>query len=807
MTSVLQDVRYALRMLRLHPGFALIGILTLALAMGANTAIFSMVQAVLLRPPPYRDPDRLFLVWESNLAQLNQPKIFVSYRDFDQWRQHATQFESLAAYTWAVSDQTLTGQGEPRKLTVLPVTADMFNVLGVNAEVGRTFVTEDAQRGCNVVLTHSFWMNVLAGDRSRVGKPITIGGEGCTVLGVMPASFALYPAETELWILLRPKSLLVTRNKSHLMAVLGRLRPGATVESAGAELLALRRGLEAIDNDQMAGVGVNLRPIQEEFTWLSGRNLRSGLLLLAGAVGFVLLIACLNITNLSLESATRRRKELAMRVALGADRGRLVRQLLTESAVLALLGGALGVAVAAGCLAAFRARHPVALPPGASVSLSPAVLLFSFGLAALTAVLVGALPARQATRTDLNEVIKGVTSTTGSSRRLVAAIVMGQIALGLVLLTAAALLIDSSLRMAAAPLGFDVPNLLMLGLAKPSETAADRQFFTRLLQETQSVPAVRGAALASVEVFSSAGMNSVAVEGQPATPPERAPIDVSFTSTSPEYFDVLGISLLQGRRFTATDNKEALPVAIVNRAFVDRYFPQQEALGKHVRVGSDPAAPWITLVGIVSNVGRSDPFHEMGWLVGPQMYRPFEQQPTPSQVLLVRSNEPRAELLPTIRRVIASLDPNLAPGHVRTAQERRDEFLAAPRFRALLLAAFAGLALLLAALGTYGVLAQNVSQRQREIGIRMALGAQRGQVFRLVLEQGARLIAVGIALGVAGALASGRLLASFLYGVRAADPVLLLLVAAFLALVALVAVYIPARRAASVDPMLALREQ
>jgi len=812
MTSLLQDLRHSLRVLARSPGFAAISILTLALAIGANTAIFSVVDAVLLRPLPYRDPAQLYIAWESSLTQARQPKIFASYRDFRTFAEHNSHFDALAAYTWAVADQTLTGFGDPRLVTVLPATPNLFSVLGVEPELGRTFNDDDPNRGCTVVLSHKFFQNVLGGDRSRVGGAITIDGESCTFAGVMPAWFTLYPAATELWSVMRAKDPLLMRPKQHLLAVLGRLKPGTTPTAAAEELAALRRGLEQADSDRMTGVGINLQLIQDEFTWLSGRNLRSGLLLLSATVGFVLLIACLNVANLFMERTTARRREFAVRLALGARPRRLVRQLLTESCVVAGIGALFGICLSTIALAVFRAVQPLELPPGASLRFDARVLVFTVALSALTALLFGAFPAWQTSRLDLHVAMKSARGSAPPGQRWATrAIVIGQVALSLVLIVAASLLIGSALRMANESPGFDRHGLLSFRLtiaeAQYANAAQQVAFFDQLIATLQSLPGTRGAALASVAPLAAGSQGWVSIEGRPQPQLETAPLDVGFNNVSAGYFELLGIPLQRGRLFETGDAAGSEAVAIVNRAFVARYFPGEDPLGRHVRLSADASAPWLTIVGIVGDTKRVDVFHEMGWLTGPQLYRPVAQNPYATINVILRTISPPLGMVPSIQHTIAGVNGTLAIRGVRTVDDRLDEIMAAPRLRAALLGAFAALSLLLSGVGIYGVLAQNVVQRRHEMGIRMALGAHPRDVQRLVLAQGARLAAIGLLLGGVGAYLNTRLLASFVYQLRPADAWTSALAGSFVALAALLATYIPARRATTVDPVAVLRTE
>ncbi|MBV8206137.1 MAG: ABC transporter permease [Acidobacteria bacterium] len=808
LNQVFRDLRLALRLFRRNPVFTAIAIATLALGIGANTAVFSIVNAVMFRPLPYRAPSQLGFFWEGRPGWVSDSKIFASYRDLREWQTHSRQLESLAGYTWAVVDSVLTGSGEPHSITAIPVTTNLFGVLGVNAQYGRTFLASDEAEDCTIVLSHRFWQNELGSDASRLGSMLQINGAGCRIVGVMPASFSLHPAGADLWMLADRESFVVTHPDLHILAIVGRLAAGATLSAAAQELSALRQGMEAHAPDSMRGLVVNPYELHEELAWLTGRNLRSGLLLLLGVVGFVLLMACLNIANLVLEFASRRRQEFAIRAALGCSRWRLGRQMVTETLLLALLGGLLGAGLAAACLSAFRAARPVALPGSAVVALDYRVLLFTLLITGFSGVLFGIFPAIQVTRSGMANALRQGTRGTPSRahRSLEGLLVIGQVSLCLVLLVGASLLIQSAIRMAKAPLGIRGDHVLLFTLALPQSSAAgsakpSTELFDEAVARVRALPGVLDVAYGSGDPLAIAGVNAVNIEGMPQSLQD----DVCFTPVSGNYLKTLGVPLLQGRAFEPGDSPTSPAVAVVNRAFVRRYLQNENPIGKRIQ-REHPRGPWLSIIGVAEDTRKRDALHEMAYLTPPQVYVLAAQQPPQWAAFAARTSGDPMSLAPSVRHALAAVNSSWVPQKVASIEERLDEITAAARLRARLLGAFAALGLLLAVIGIYGLVAQTVTDRRHEIGIRLALGAQRLEILKLVLGQGTQFVAIGAAFGAVAALALGRLMDSFLFGIQASDPAVVVTGTAVLALSAALAMWVPAVRSSKVDPATVLRD-
>jgi putative ABC transport system permease protein len=797
-----QDVRFGARMLTRKPAFTALVILTLGLGIGAITATFSIVDAVLLRPLPYRDPDRLVVIWQAQPGRFGQSESFDSYREFENWQKPSHSFEQIEALTWARAGQTLTWHGKPVRALTIPATEGIFSLLGVPAAEGRTFRHEDLKNGCTVVLAHSFWQNQLGAARDVVGGAISLDGKACTVAGVMPTGFDFYPRQTSLWTLITPDSDYMVHPLDSLVGVFGRLKPGVTPAAAQAELTVLHQQL--MQQVPASSWGTKFVPVvydlQSEFTWLAGRNLRKGLLVLFMAV--------------MLGRAGERARELAVRAALGSGRARLVRQLLTEGLVLSSLGAPLGALLAVAGVAYFRTSNPVELPPGNTVVVNFEVLAFTALISIITGLLFGLAPALKASRPNVNEVLKqagrgGALGPPG--HRTGKSLVVAEVALSLVLLAGAGLLIKSIARLSSVWLGFNPHHLLTAEINLPQSGYSDavRQvdFYNKLVSSLARLPGVEGAALSSSLPPYSGSWEVLTIEGRPA-PPANSLGDTPAKTVTPGYFSVMNIPFLSGRLFDSRDRKESLPVAIVTETLVKEYFPRGDPIGRQIKLGSPSEgtkAPWLTIIGVVGDVKATMVYQEMGYVVPPTVYRPVNQAASPSIGVVVRTAGNPGALQPAVERSVADLDKDVPVGNLQTMDIRLAESLAQPRFRTIVLGAFAGLALLLAAIGIFGVLSQSVSQRTHELGIRMALGAEQGQVLWLVARQGMGLALAGVAIGLVGALASDRLLISLLYDVKPTDPVTMLSVSLVLIGVALLASYVPARRATKVDPMVALR--
>jgi putative ABC transport system permease protein len=813
METIVQDLAYGARILRKSPAFTAVIVFTLALGIGANTAIFSIVQAVLLRPLPYRDPSRLVLTFDAPVHD-KETKVFAPYRHFLEWKSKNHSYTGMAALTWARGPRFLLGHGAPQSILAIPVTTDFFSVLGVPPELGRTFARDDLSQGCTVVLSHSFWQSHFGGQAGMVGQHLTLEDSSCTVIGIMPASFVFYPAPSEMWTLITPASELDRNPDRNGVAVFGRLKPGVTRAGAEAELRLLARGI-----DEGRGFGVEVEPVsfdlQQEFTWLAGRNLRLSILVLFGAVSLVLLIACVNVANLLLSRSMARQREMAIRAALGSSPTRLVRQLLTESLLLCVCAAVPGIGIASVLVYWFRISNPVELPPGAALSLNVPVLVFTLGLALVTTLAFGFVPAWHGSQVSVSDALKsGVRSSAGRSKQLAAkGLIAAEIMFSLVLLAGAGLLIQSIANFASAPLGF-VPDRLItmtLGLpplsyAKPEQRTA---FYDQVKSRILALPGVEGVGMSTnIALKGSTGLNMVTVEGRPPADPKTIIFDTEQQYITDGYFRFMGIPFERGREFEWTDRGQAPLVAVVNAALARKYFPHEDPLGKRIRFpGPEDANPWLTIVGIAGDEKQSNTFQEMAWGDPPIVYRPLAQQAPATVDLAVRVSSTKALSGEAIQREILKVGQDARISDVYPIQRVLDRYTAYPRFRAILMGAFAALALVLAVVGLYGVISQLVVQRTQEIGIRMALGAQRNDVLRLIVKQGMLVAGVGAGLGLVAALWLAHLIRSLLYGVQPADPVTLGGVSLMLILAALGATYIPARRATRVNPIDSLRSE
>jgi predicted permease len=804
LSDAMQDLRYAARLLRKSPGFALTAAVMLALGIGANTAVFSIIDGTLLRPLPYRAPEQLVAIWDHSVRESALAKIFASYNDFVQFREHARSFEQQAAATWATGTHPiLTGHGPGRTVMAVPVSAGFFDLLGVAPALGRTFTANDAAKGCSVVLAHSFWNSPLGADPRIIGQTLNLDRRPCTVLGIMPPGFSFYPTAAAMWSVITPD--FVPAPDKLIVGIFGRLKPGVSAQAAQAELVALHQSLHRADG-QERDIAPEVFELQSEFTWLAGRNLRTTLWLLLGAVGMVLLIACSNVAILLLGRSFTRSRELAVRAALGGGRSPLLRQLLTESLLLSALGAALGVAAAVIALRSFRALNPVEMPVGAVVSISRPVLFFTLALACLTSLLFGLAPAWKSSSVSLSDAFKrgGRSLLTGyGGARLSKALIAGEVALSVVLLAGAALLIESVARLGSTPLGFQPDGVVSAGLSLPEKAYADPERRLHLYKEIASnvtaLPGVADAALASSLPPYGNASQSLEVFGRPLAG-DAAVHDVVDLTVTPGYFRTLGVQLLRGRLFTEHDRVDTERVALVDAALAKEYFGDGDPIGRRVRIRNDREPNrWATVVGVVATERRVIVYQEMNWIEPPTLFRPLAQHPGRSVSLVVR-----AAGTPGIREAIGRLDSDIAVGGLEPLRQKITAFLAYPRFRALVLGAFAAIALMLAAMGLHGVIAQFIAQRTHEIGLRLALGARPAHVTTLVARHGGMPVLIGLAIGLASAMTLGRLLAGLLYGVQPHDPITLTAVSLALVVAALVAIAVPARRAARTDPMVTL---
>ena len=804
----MQDLRYAMRMLAKKPGFTLIAVITLALGIGANTAIFSVVNAVLLNPMPYREPDRLIQFWETNPLKSWTQAPIAPANLFD-WQQQNQSFEEIAAYMGSdksgpgIAGLHLTGDGEPERVKALYVTGNVFSVLGVDTMLGRTLREDETWQGKHtvVVLSHALWQRRFGGDPGVIGQNISLNGRSREVVGVMAADFCFPSKEIELWVPMGWNQQQIAQlRRPHFLRAVGRLKPGVTTEQARAEITAIAGRLEEQYPETNTQMGVGLGPLKD---WIVG-DTKLPLMVFLVAVGFVLLIACANVANLLLARAATRNREVAIRTALGARRSRIVRQLLTESFMLALVGGGLGVLLALWSKDLLVAFSPGDIPRLEEARLDAKVLGFTIGLTLLTTFLFGLAPALQASKPDLVSTLKEGGQKGGSQGgRVRSVLVVAEVALALVLVIGAGLMIRSFLRLQQVDPGFNANNLLMLSVGLPGakypEDSQAITFFEQAEQRLKALPGVLEVGATNVAALKGSGYtNDMTIEGRP---PEDYVREIRHKTVTPDYFRAMGIQLLSGRQFDKSDNATSSTI-IVNEAFARRCFPGEDPVGKRVKFAK-PTEPgtWETIVGVV----RSEKQDSLGTEPRPESYKTQLQEPSSSMTLVIRTaGDPKA-LIGAARDQIRALDKDLPPYNVKTMDEAVYESLVRERFTTLLLLVFAGLALTLAAIGIYGVMSYAVNQRTHEIGIRVALGAQTRDIFKQVIGRAMRLAGAGVALGLAASIALTRLMASLLYGVSTTDPLTFASIAIVLLGVSLLASYIPARRATKVDAMIALR--
>ncbi|MFZ0214157.1 MAG: ABC transporter permease [Candidatus Acidiferrales bacterium] len=805
-----QDLRFGARMLRKNPGFTIVAVLTLALGIGANTAIFSVVESVLLRPLPYDHPESLIEIWNTYLPVV--PLGGLSPGDFQDWRRTATTVSEMAGYSWIQQGVNLTGDGDPQRVQVSYATSNLFPMLGVKPVAGRLFVPEEDRPGSApiVVLGHRFWQSRFGGDPGVVGRTVTLDGLRYTIAGVLPENSRLLDSP-DLWMPLGQFADDLSEHVHHEIVGIARMKPGVKIAQARAEFEALNRQSAIAYPAQHKNFKVEVRPMQDA----SAAELRSSLLVLSAAVGLVLLIACANIVNLLLARNAVREKEIALRTALGANPWRLVRQLLTESTLLALLGGGLGIALAAAGVKILGALAPTNLAVVQKTHLDGTVFLFTIAVCVAVGIVCGLLPALQVRKTNVNIALKQGSKGAGGfgGRKLHNLVVVSEIALALVPLIGAGLLLRSLHELLNVSPGFRVDHVLSMYIPQAAIPPAQLRKLThaeldqlpqkeslqfqQIVEQVEGLPGVRSAA--GIDVLPLASQLKQAsrfvIEGQPITDAGVRPLAETRTVT-PGYFSTVGMPLLRGRT-VGQEDWNGLNIDI-NEAMARRFWPQGDAIGKRINFCSfDPKPCWISIVGVVGNV------HQFGLEAAPTYDAYFSGGWTPYLVIHTASDPHRAAL--AAADVIHKVDPALPVTDVMTMDDVLSGTVSPRRFSAVLIGIFAGLALLLAAVGIYGVMNYMVSRRTQEIGLRMALGAQPRDVLGLIVGHGAKLTLIGIAIGVAGALALTRLMASLLYGVSATDPATFAGVAILLTIVALGACYVPARRAMKVDPMVALR--
>lgn len=809
MATFLQDIRYAFRTLGKSPGFTAIVVLTLALGIGANTAIFSVVNAVLLAPLPYRQPSQLVRVWISNIPRGDKIAP-ASGGDFAEWKSGNSVFSGIAASSNEIF--TLTGAGEPQNVIGYQFSADYFRLLGTRPELGRTFLDEEDRPGGAdvVVLSDAIWRRAFAADPHIVGQSITLTGKPFTVVGVMPPNFK-YPSTVELWTpLALPTSYLANFDDTPLR-IMGRLKPGVTLKQAQAQMDSIEQRIAREHPQTDGGNSVTLVPLREE---IAG-DVKMPLLVLLGAVGFVLLIACANIASLMLARAAGRRKEIAIRVALGASRGRLIRQFLTEGLALSLMGGMLGLVIASGVTSFLLSIFPnnianLNIPQVTSIPMDGRVFVFTLLVAVLTGLLFGMAPMRSLKADASAEGLRGSgrSMTAGSGElRLRSALVVSEFALALVLLVGAGLMIGSFRNLVQGNLGFDADHIISAQLIlsqnkyPPAQPQKPFEFASEVLGQIRRQPGVEYAAAADFMPLSGFwNAANLTVQGQPEPAPGQRPSAKSERVT-PEYFRTMGIPLLKGRDFTEQDRKDAPQVVIINETLAHQLFGSRDPIGERLNLGDSGKPDLWEIVGVVGDM------HAFGLeeKVRGTLFRPFAQDPVTVVAFVVRTTGPPSSLTSSVKQAIWSLDKDQPIYKIVGLDQLADESLALRRVSSILLGAFSALALLLAGLGIYGVMAFSVAQRTHEIGVRMALGAQPGSVLKMMAAYWMRIVIAGMAIGLAGALALSRVVASQLYGLKPTDALTFFSTSAVLAFIALVACYVPARRAMRVDPMVALR--
>jgi predicted permease len=818
--TLAQDVRFGLRMLGKNPGFTAVAVLTLALGIGANTAMFSIVDAWLLRPLPLKNPQQLVSVWRTRSQAPRQPAYFDLYHDYRYWSDHNTSFQSLAAvFQW---EYTLVGRGEPEEIHGAAVSWNFFQTIGATPQIGRLFKAEDVQSAPACIISHDLWKERFHLATDVVGQSLELNRKQYLVVGVLPAGFSLRvldrPYETAVWTVITVNEKRYSANSPSPVAVIGRLSPGATVSRAESELSGLQIRLNRQFTDEPENSGVLVANLQEDNT----RTIRSSLWLLFGAVGLLMMIACVNAGSLILGRNAQRSKEFAVRVALGCGAGRLFAQLTAEITTIFAFGGLVGLAIAFGLLRMFTAWSPFGILPAGGLSLNSIVLACTALAVGLTALLFGSLPALHALHVrDLHVLRSGAWSTASRAQlRSRSIFVTTEISLSVVLLVGAGLLISTFIRIDSEPLGFQTRDVFVGDVALPRAvypTRADQaRLSTQVLQKVRALPGIQAAGAALSWPFNVEGLTSLETEKQQGLPFDQLPRAATF-EVSPGYFDALRVPLLRGRVFGEEDRANSAPVAVINDEMASKYFGAENPIGRHIRLRySDqltPSEPWLTIVGIVGDT-RSIRYNHVQWDRYPAVYTSFFQHSAEfvtdiadTQKVYIYIRGPHSIDASMISAAVHSIDPTLPLGELQITGEIVSALRAQPRVRATLIGILGTLTLLLAAIGVAGVIGQMVEHRRHDIGIRVALGAQPRDVMRLVVGEGARLALFGIVLGLICAWAAARLMTAFLYGVKPVDPLTFVGVSLILLGVALAAAYIPARRAMRVDPMVALRHE
>ena len=809
MQTLLKDLRYGWRMMRGNKGFTSIAIISLALGIGANSAIFSLVNAVLLRPLPFAEPDRLAMVWE-DATFAGFPRNTPAPANYVDWKTRNQVFEDMAAIT--VASFNLTGDGEPQKVEAHSVTANLFQLLGAKPVLGRTFLPEEegAAAGKVVILSHNVWQARFGGERGIIGADILLSGDKYTVIGVMPAGFQFLDRYIGLWVPMDLTPEQWSTRGSHYLTVVARMKPGVAIEQANADIKTIQAGIARDYPNEAARMGADVIPLREQ---LAG-EVRLPLIMLLVAVGFVLLIACANIANLLLARAANRRKEIAVRTALGAGRMRIVRQLLTESVLLAGAGGALGLLFAVWSFDFLQQLVPPDMALSTKLAIDLPMVGYTLLVSLLTGVVFGLAPALQASRINLNDALKQGGRSIGLDRggsRLRNLMVVGEVALALVLLVGASLLIQTLFKLRNQYSELRPENVLTLRTNLPEnkykELSKRIDFYDPVLERVKALPGVvSDGYTTTVPLEWKGGTSGFLPEGR--LPESGLSYDANHRQVSWEYLQAMGIPVQEGRHFNNTDNTLSMPVAIVNETMARQYWPGENALGKRFKLGDpDSNVPWIMIVGVAADVRQMG----MDIPVKAEMYLPYQQDPESPwyapRDLVIRTSVDPMTLVSAVRAEIRSVDPDQPVSNIRTMDEILGEESAPRELSMTLLVVFATLALLLAAIGIYGVLSYFVVQSTPEIGVRLAMGAQTRDVVSLVLRRGMTLALAGVGIGLIASSFLTSLMSTLLYGVSASDPRTFGVIAVLLTAVALLACYIPARRAAKVDPIVALRSE
>lgn len=806
LSNLIQNLRYGLRGLWKNPGFTAVAVLSLALGIGANTAIFSLVNEVLLKPLPFRDPDRLAMIWEDSTA-IGFPRDTPAPANYVDWKTQNRVFDDVAALNWL--NYNLTGDGEPEKIMAFGVTANLFPLLGVQPALGRDFSADEDKpdAGKVVILSHGLWQRRYGGVAGILGKEILLNYEKHTVIGVMPAGFQFLQSYIGLWVPAAFSQQELASRGNHYLNVVARLKPGVTAEQAQADIASITARIAKSYPTEAENLKAAVVPMREE---LAGESRRPLMILLA-AVGFVLLIACANIANLLLARAANRRREIAIRTALGASRSRIVGQLLTESVLLAGIGGSIGLLFASWSFRFLQKLIPPGMAQTTELKIDSPVLVFALAVSLVTGIIFGLLPALQASKVDFNETLKqgGRGGLSAGGNRLRGALVIAEVALALVLLAGAGLLIQTLYNLQNQYSLFQPEKILTMRTVLPDgkydEHPKRVAFYDQVLERLKGLPGVVSAGYTtSMPLQWKGGANGFTIEGRPER--NNLGTNANHRQVSAEYLQTMGISLREGRYFGNQDDEQAIPVVLVNETLARQHWPNESAVGKRIKNGrADSTQPWRTIVGVVADV------RQMGLdaPVKAEMYFPYRQITSHGffrpRDLAIRTNGNPMDLVAAARREIRAVEPDQPIANIATMAEQLGEEMQQRRVGMILLASFAALALLLASLGIYGVLAYFVAQHTPEIGVRLALGAQRRDVLALVLKKGMTLAGAGVGIGLIAGLALTRLMQSLLYGVNASDPLTFFSIAALLGGVAFLACYLPARRATNVDPMTALR--